>query len=157
VYRQLTAKVLDALRKEHALVDSEYQRILHLVKRRTPEKSSAEQELIAAVRTILSLKEDEAASQAFYTRVLEEQRQGLNTSNLWTSKSWPKGQTDMICTTYLPLIAMNRFARVVAVLNWAKATSGKALPTLPQWVQPVWHRTPDTFQFEEDPYFALMR
>ena len=56
-----------------------------------------------------------------------------------------------------PLIAMNRFATLVAILNWAKASSGNPLPTLPQWVRPVWRSTPDTFEFKDDPYFAIMR
>lgn len=161
LYRQeLTAKVLDALSKEHAsvVVEQTYQMILPLVKSKESQQSSAEQELVAAEQTIFLLKKDDAASRAFYTRVFNEMKQqGLNTSELWTSKVWPKGQTDVICTTYPPLIAMNRLARLVAVLNWAKASSGKRLPTLPQWVEPVWRSTPDTFQFKEDPYFALMR
>lgn len=158
--REHKAKILHALSKEHttAQVVQAYESMLPLVKSKSPNRSLVEQELSAAELAIFLLKKNEAAFNAFSIRVSNEMKQQkLNTSALWTSKSWPKGQTDMICTTYPPLIAMNRFARLVAVLTWAKASSGRELPNLPQWVQPVWHSTPDKFQFKGDPHFAIMQ
>jgi beta-lactamase superfamily II metal-dependent hydrolase len=76
-----------------------------------------------------------------------------NQTPRWTGKFWPDAQTEAICNQYPPLISMDRFARIVAVLHWS-LQSVHTLPDLPGWVKPAWRATRDFLPIYDDPYLV---
>lgn len=156
----LAKMIVRALKNDYPslTVDRAYRKFQAAVERAEPLKSSTEQRLIAAQVTISELKKDRESAELFYKQAVSDmKKEKLNESSLWKSNPWPTDQTQSICMAYPPLRAMNRFAKLVAVLNWAQRSSGKALPGLPDWVQPIWRSTPDKIEIKQDPFFALIK
>jgi hypothetical protein len=51
-----------------------------------------------------------------------------------------------LCTHYPPLVRVDKFARLVALLNWVIQTSGAPLPDLPDFIGPVATNVPQTWR-----------
>jgi len=80
-----------------------------------------------------------------------------NEKSYWKTSPWPTAQIQRPCLEYPPLAAMNRIAKLVAILRWRQNNNGGQLPALPDWVQPVSLDTGDKVQLVGDPYFPLMK
>jgi beta-lactamase superfamily II metal-dependent hydrolase len=69
-------------------------------------------------------------------------RKARNDPELWTHRTIPSAAVSAMCNSYMPLIRMDRLARAVALLNWARDSMGRSLPALPSDVNPLWRPTP---------------
>lgn len=113
---------------------------------------NAEEELEAVVLVLRAAGKSSGYIKSFLKRA--EQR--VSDAEGWKSSTWPPDSLSRLCAEYPPLAAMDRMARLVAILNWYTRTTGNQMPDLPKWVTPMWKPTPDTLSAIHDPYWATM-
>lgn len=113
---------------------------------------NAEEELEAVVLVLRAA----GRSSGYIKSFLKRAEQRVSDAEGWKSTTWPPDSLSRLCAEYPPLAAMDRMARLVAILNWYTRTTGSKMPELPKWVSPVWKPTPNTLSAIHDPYWASM-
>lgn len=73
------------------------------------------------------------------------------------ARTWPPESLVRVCEEHPPLATIERFARLVAVLNWYTRSTGKKLPELPGWIKPIWKATPSEAKTISDAYWDAMK